>query len=388
MGNLKRVAVLGSTGSIGKKTLAALADMRDRFIVTAITAHENMTVLARQAWDFSPAFVGVTGACDIHSLREAMPQGTAVCGGPRALLEACDYADIVVLSVVGIAGLPAFEYCLKKGIPVALANKEAMVCGGRLARDLMDATGTPVLPVDSELSAIFQCLEGNKKQDVKSIWLTASGGPFRTASLAEMQQATKAQALRHPNWNMGAKITIDCATMINKGLEIMETRWLFDIPADKIHVVVHPESIVHSMVEYVDNAVIAQMSVKDMRLAIVHALTYPDRVASGVERLDLFAVSALHFEQPDLLRFPGLALAYQAVKSDDSLQLVLNSANEVAVDLFLHDRIRFMDIAHIVELGMLRFSGRSVRSFEELYELDREVRGYCQTAALEQVCGG
>ncbi|MBR4079223.1 MAG: 1-deoxy-D-xylulose-5-phosphate reductoisomerase [Christensenellaceae bacterium] len=367
-----KVAILGSTGSIGKSALAALALHPDRFEVTALTAHANIPLLMEQARQFSPKYIAASGGTFTEEIK-GIRMGT----GPEAILEACDGADVVLLSIMGMAGLPAFEYCIKNGIKVALATKEAMVCGGRLVRDLIDRTGTEVLPVDSELSAIFQSMAGHTKDDVKRVLLTASGGPFRKSSLAEIRNATKVQALKHPNWSMGAKITIDSATMMNKGLEIMETRWFFDVAPDKIQVVVHPESVIHSMVEYYDNSVLAHLAYPDMRLPILYALSYPDRLYSGTPQADFFKIGTLHFEEPDLERFPCLQLAYEAVKNDGALQLVLNSANEVAVDLFLKDRFGIMGIYDMVADAMQKFSDIKVNSFDDIYRLDREIRGYC-----------
>lgn len=374
----KKIAILGSTGSIGVNTLHVLRDMKEEYEVTALTAHSNAALLLEQAQEFRPAFLGLSGEnADRETLRENAPRGTRLAFGREALLEACSQADMIVLAVVGIAGLPAFEYCLRNRIAVAFATKEALVCGGRLARDLMDVTGTPVYPIDSELSAIFQCLRGNEMREVRQILLTASGGPFRRASLEEIQSATVEQALKHPNWSMGAKITIDCATMINKGLEVMETRWLFDIPAEKITVVVHPESIVHSMVEFSDHAIMAQLGSPDMKIPIAYALSYPRRLENDVQPLDIFAAGSLHFERPDFEKFPCLGLAYEAIKSDNYLQLVLNSANEVAVEAFLHKQIGFMDIARLIEQAMHHFGSLPIASFSDIYAADGEIRAYC-----------
>ena len=373
--NKKRIAILGSTGSVGKNTVEVIERYPDVFQVTAVTAHSHIEDLLEQAKRLKPEFVGLTGPADYHALQERL--GDIRLGmGQEALLEACDTADLVVLAVVGIAGLPAFLYCLKKGIPVALANKESLVCGGRIARQLMEETGTPVLPVDSESYAIFQCLEGAKREDVASVYLTASGGPFRTSSLEEMKRATVKDALKHPNWDMGAKISIDSATMFNKGLEIMETRWLFDIPAERIHVVVHPESVVHSLVEFKDNSLLAQMGVSDMKLPIAGALAYPKKLNQSVRPLDLYELGSVHFEKPDLERFPCLALAYEAVRSENSLQIVLNAANEVAVAWFLAGAIGFLDIAKVLEKAMKKFGGYVISNENEIYEIDKEVRAF------------
>jgi len=284
---LKKIAIIGSTGSIGTNTLRVLRELDD-YEISALTAHTNKKLLAAQAKMYSPAFAALSGGCADDA--ESFPEGIRFGYGSEALIEAAATADVIVLSVVGIAGLPVFEYCLKNGITVILANKEAMVCGGKVVRKLMDDTGTPVLPIDSELSAIFQCLAGHDKSEVKSLILTASGGPFLKKGRAFIEQATVEDALHHPNWRMGAKVTVDCATMLNKGLEIMETRWLFDIPCDKIRVVVHPESVIHSMVEFKDNSVLAQLASPDMKLPISYALTYPERRYKGSDRLNFFSL--------------------------------------------------------------------------------------------------
>ena len=343
----KKIAILGSTGSIGKNALSVIRNNSELFEVSALTANVNIKGLKEQICEFKPSFAALTGY-------DVKPIGLDGCSeisfGKDSILEACLNADIVLLSVTGIAGLPAFEFCLKNNIPVALATKEAMVCGGRLARRLMDETKTPVLPVDSELSAIWS------KQRI----LSAGIG----------------DALNHPNWNMGKKITVDCASMANKGLEIMETRWLFDIEPAKISVVVHPESIIHSMVEYEDNAIMAQLGDKDMRIPIMNAFSYPERLSNSAESIDLFDIGVLHFEKPDLEKFPCLSLAYEAVKNDGELQLIFNCANEVAVEYFLNGKISFSQIYNIIENAMAKFSQIKVNNFDDIYEIDREVRSF------------
>ncbi len=371
----KKVAVLGCTGSVGRQALDVISQMSDRFCVYSMTAHSHIRDVYELAAEFKPQRIGFSGSVLLDE--NELPEDTQVFYGKEGILRACEGADIVLLSILGIAALPAFEYCLKNGIPVALASKEAMVCGGAVARKLMDDTRTPVLPVDSELSAIFQCLRGNDINDVERILLTASGGPFRSFALEQMKDITKEMALKHPTWTMGQKITIDSATMMNKGLEIMETRWLFDIHASKITVVVHPESVVHSAVEYKDGAVMAQLGAPDMRLPIEYALNYPERNTRVVDRLDLFKVSSLHFERADMRKFPCLALAYEAIADGGALQLVLNCANEFAVDWFLKDKIGFSDIPKVIERAMVRFSDLKVNSFEDIYEADREIRSFC-----------
>jgi len=377
----RKIAVLGSTGSIGVNALQVLEGFPEEFEVVALAAHSNTNLLLAQAERFHPAFLAVAGKNDETAFSERLPAGAEAGFGPRSLIQACAGADLVLLAVLGIAGLPPFEYCLRNGIPVAFATKEALVCGGRLARELMDSTRTPVLPIDSELSAIFQCLQGNERNQIRQIFLTASGGPFRKSSPEEMRKVTVADALKHPNWKMGKKITVDCATMINKGLEVMETRWLFDIPPEKITVVVHPESVIHSMVEYEDGAIMAQLGPADMKIAIAYALTAPRRRSLGVEPLSIVQAGSLHFEEPDFARFPCLRLAYEAIRSDDYLQLVVNSANEAAVELFLQERIGFSEIPELIERAMNRFGTICIKNFDDIYEADREIRAYCRETA-------
>ncbi len=369
----KKIAILGSTGSIGQSALSVIGSHADKFEITALTAHTNISLLKKQIAEFKPSYVALTGECGFYA---DFPDFVTVKTGQDSVFEACLGADIVLLAIMGIAGLPAFEFCLNNRIPVALATKEAMVCGGRAARELMDKTGTPVLPVDSELSAIWQCLDGNTKGDVKRILLTASGGPFREWTKERIAKAGVSDALNHPNWSMGKKITVDCATLANKGLEIMETRWLFDMSPEQITVVVHPESIIHSMVEFKDNAILAQLGDKDMRIPILHALSYPERLENCEPSLDIFGLGALHFERPDTGKFPCLALAYEAVKNDGALQLVFNSANEIAVELFLQGKIAFAEIYSMIERAMKSFSDVKVSSFADVYGLDKEVRSF------------
>ena len=369
----KRIAILGATGSIGKSTAAVIRQAREKYEVTAISAHRDFAGAMRLAREFSVPYAAMSGLAETP---EDVPAGVKVGTGPESLMEACNRADIVVLAVVGIAGLPVFKYCLKKGVDVALANKEAMVCGGRLARELMDQSSARILPVDSESYAIFKCMSGQENRDVKKILLTASGGPFRKTPIDQFDGITVEQALRHPNWSMGQKITIDSATLVNKGLEMMENSWLFGVAPEQIQVVVHKESVIHSMVQFQDNSVMAQMAAPDMRLAISGALAYPDMEPTGIEELDLFAISSLHFEQPDMKKFPALSMAYEAMAAGQAAAIAYNTANEVAVDRFLNREIGFSDIWRTIERGMDRFSGVPVSSFRDIYELDGEIRHF------------
>ena len=377
----KKIVILGATGSIGTNTLKVLEGMQDAYEIYGLAARSSWQQLAELAQKYRPAQLALTDAEQAEKLREEGNFSGRILQGEEALIEICEHADLVVLSVVGVAGLRPFVYCLQQGIPVALATKEAMVYGGRLARELMDRTGTPVLPLDSEISAIFQCLQGNHKGQAEEILLTASGGPFRTWPLEKIQKATLKQALQHPNWSMGAKITIDSASMANKGLEIMETRWMFDIDPAKITVVVHPESIVHSAVRYTDGCVMAQLGATDMKLPIAYALRYPQRLPNCGERLDLFQIGALHFEQPDYERFPCLKLAKQAIAQGSAMQMVFNAANDAAVALFRVGAVGFWQISQIIEQALQSFSAAELHSFEEIYALDEEIRSFARQVA-------
>lgn len=369
----KKIAILGATGSIGKSTAAVIRQAAGQYQVSAISAHTDVAGALRLAQEFSVPFVAMSGLAEAPG---DVPSGVRIGTGPQALMEACAGVDIVVLAVVGIAGLPVFKYCLKQGIDVALANKEAMVCGGSLARELMDNSQASVLPVDSESYAIFECLAGRKQDTVEKILLTASGGPFRSWPREKFDAITPEQALKHPNWSMGKKITIDSATLVNKGLEMMENSWLFGVPPERIQVVVHRESVIHSMVEFRDHSVMAQMAAPDMRLAISGALAYPERGDAGVAPLDLFTIGSLHFEQPDFGKFPALRMAYDAMEAGQAAAIAYNTANEVAVERFLRGKLGFADIWRTIETAMRKFSGTAVRSFADIYELDGEIRRF------------
>ena len=300
--------------------------------------------------------------------------------GENVLLDvvrACE-ADDVLVSVVGVVGLAAVMEALACGKRVLLANKEPLVAGGELVTEAARRAGHPLLPVDSEHSAIFQCLQGAGGNRPERLILTASGGPFRTWKKEDIACATKEQALRHPNWSMGRKITIDSASMMNKALEVIEARWLFDMPAERIDVLIHPQSVIHSMVEYADGAVMAQLGTPDMRLPILYAMSWPERLPTGGKRLDFAAMNALTFEQPDLERFPGLGLAYRALEAGGTMSAILNGANEVAVDAFLHDRIRFGQIAELVEETMLSVPVTASPTLEQVFESDRAARARAQ----------
>jgi 1-deoxy-D-xylulose-5-phosphate reductoisomerase len=344
---VKRLALLGSTGSIGEQTLAVAAEFPERFRVAALAAGRNVARLAEQVRQFAPERVAVADAAAAGELRERLGAGTPELGvGSAGLVAVAEHpADLVVAGLVGAVGLAPTLAAIRAGREVALANKEVMVMAGALVRREVARRGVALLPVDSEHSAIFQALAGQRREDVARLVLTASGGPFRTWSGERMARATRAEALAHPNWSMGPKITIDSATLANKALEVIEARWLFDVRPEQVKVVVHPQSIVHSLVEFVDGQVLAQLSLPDMRAPIALALSHPERLPLDLPRLDLAAVGRLEFEAPDRKRFPCLDLAYAALAGDEAAPAVLNAANEVAVRAFLDGRVPFPAIA-------------------------------------------
>ena len=372
---MSTLSILGSTGSIGTQALELVRLHPDRFQVKALTAHRNAELLFRQVREFRPEMAGLT----VPIPREDIPADLDFCRfvmGPEALHAAAAEveADQVLVSVVGIAGLQSVMDTLSAGRQVLLANKEALVTGGHLVMEAARRAGKPLLPVDSEHSAIFQCLQGAGGNRPTGILLTASGGPFRTWDAARIARATRREALNHPNWSMGAKITVDSASMFNKALEIMEARWLFDMPPEKIHVVVHPQSIVHSAVEFEDGAVIAQLGVPDMRLPIQYAMTYPERIPTGAPALDLFALGQLTFEPGDPVRFPALRLAGECLRAGGAACTVLNGTNEEAVAAFLREEIPFGDITRLVEDALAQLGGLPANTLEDVFAADRAAR--------------
>ena len=371
---MRKLAILGSTGSIGTQALDVAARHRDRFAVTALVAHTSSEKLFEQVRAFRPQIAALT--VEPREIPEDIRQTCQWMFGDDVLtrvVRACD-ADDVLVSVVGVVGLMAVMEALACGKSVLLAYKVPLVAGGELVTAAAKRAGLPLLPVDSEHSAIFQCLQGAQGNPPRRLILTASGGPFRTWKAEDIMKATKEQALKHPNWNMGRKITIDSASMMNKALEVIEARWLFDMPAEKIDVLIHPQSVIHSMVEYADGAVIAQLGTPDMRLPILYAMSWPERLCTGAERLDFSKMRALTFEEPDLTRFPGLGLAYQALAAGGTMGAILNGANEVAVDAFLNDRIRFGQIAQLVEETMQAVPVCTHPMLEQVLESDRLAR--------------
>ena len=347
----RHIAILGSTGSIGRQALDVIGQHRDLFEVELLTANNSTDLLIRQAIEFDVNAVVICNEDKYQEVKDALdPHDIKVFAGMQSV---CDLVtgsniDIVLTSMVGFSGLSSTVAAVKAGKTIALANKETLVAAGKIVMDLAAKTGARILPVDSEHSAIFQCLMGSAGAPIEKIHLTASGGPFRTWSREEIAKATRAQALKHPNWSMGSKITIDSATMMNKGLEIIEARWLFGTPGDKIEVVIHPESIIHSMIEYADGSVIAQMGHPDMREAIQFAFSYPFRLPLDNRKLNFAELGGLSFFAPDAEKFPALGLAYESLEKGGNMACIMNAANEAAVAAFLQDRIGFDDITSVV----------------------------------------
>lgn len=371
---MKNISILGSTGSIGVSTLEIVAAHPDRFKVVALSAGSNLELLREQIEKFSPRLVAVITEESANKLRSMLTgKKPEIHFGVQGMIEVATIAEseMVVAAIVGAAGLVPTAAAVKAGKDLALANKETLVTAGHLIMGMAKEKGIKIYPVDSEHSAIFQSLQGHRVADVKRIILTASGGPFFNYPMEKLAQVTVKEALNHPNWSMGRKITIDSATMMNKGLEVIEARWLFDMPAEKISVHIHPQSIIHSMVEYVDGCLVAQLGVPDMKAPIAYALTYPERVETGVKALDLTALSGLTFFNPDCSRFPTLRLAYQAMKSGESMPTVLNAANEVAVEAFLEGRIRFIDIPVVIEKTMAAHNPQGLATIEDVLLIDR-----------------
>ncbi|MAT72007.1 MAG: 1-deoxy-D-xylulose-5-phosphate reductoisomerase [Planctomycetaceae bacterium] len=373
----KHIAVLGSTGSIGANSLDVIAASEGQLKAIALSAHSRMDELAAQAKKFRPRWVVVSDPKAAKRLdRKKLPSDCEVLVGPDALVEVAQHADVdvVLAGIVGRAGLESTWAALEQGKTVALANKETMVMAGELVSKLLAEKGGRLLPVDSEHSALFQALSAGKTDEVARLVLTASGGPFKDLPLHELQQITVAEALAHPTWDMGPKITIDSATMMNKALEIVEARWLFGVPAEKIAVVIHPQSIVHSLVEFVDGAVIAQMSPPDMRLPIQYALHYPNRVAGVARRIDWGQALHLNFDPPDRDRFPAIGLGEQAAKAGGTAGAVLNAANEAAVQSFLDGDLHFTEIVPACRSILKAHNHEARPTLEQLVKLDKWAR--------------
>ena len=372
----RTIAILGATGSIGTSTLDLVERSPDRFQVVALTADRNVAALADAARRTRASLAVIGDEALLPELRNRLA-GTdcRAATGRDALAEAAaGGADWVMAAIVGCAGLEPVMAAIAAGRTVALANKEALVTAGPLMTDAARASGATILPVDSEHNAIFQSLAGNRLQDVSRLILTASGGPFRTRSLAEMAVMTPAEAVAHPNWSMGAKISVDSATMMNKGLELIEAYHLFGVPSERIEILVHPQSVIHSLVEYVDGSLLAQLGSPDMRVPIAHTLAWPERMATPAARLDLAAIARLEFEPADPVRFRALALARGALDAGGDAAIILNAANEIAVAAFLARRIGFLDIADLVERALEGASASAPRSVEQVVDIDRRAR--------------
>ncbi|MBR4704982.1 MAG: 1-deoxy-D-xylulose-5-phosphate reductoisomerase [Paludibacteraceae bacterium] len=375
----KQLCILGSTGSIGTQTLDVVRAYPERYSVYALCAHRSVDKLVEQALEFKPEVVCIADESKYEELSRQLSaisfQGK-VWAGPDAIAQVVTMPsiDVVVAAMVGYAGLRPTIEAIKAGKTIALANKETLVVAGEIICDLALKHHTPILPVDSEHSAIFQSLVGEEQSEIEKILLTASGGPFRTYSLEQMRTVTAADALKHPNWEMGAKITIDSASMMNKGFEVIEAKWLFGVPVEKIQVLVHPQSIVHSAVQFTDGAIKAQLGAPDMRLPIQYALSFPERLASDFPRADLFALKDLTFEEPDMARFPNLGLAYEAVRRGGNIPCVLNAANEVANLAFREGRCGFLRMSEIISDTMTRASFIAKPAYEDYVASDKEAR--------------
>ena len=372
----RKIAILGATGSIGKSTLDLVERSPDRFMVTAVTAATNVEALAAIARRTGAELAVVADESRLPELQELLV-GTPcrAAAGAEAMMEAATGdAELVIAAIVGCAGLRPTMAAVEAGKTVALANKEALVTAGQLMTSAAASSSATLLPVDSEHNAIFQCLAGSRKEDVSRIILTASGGPFRTASAEMMKGASPAQAIAHPNWSMGAKISVDSATLMNKGLELIEAHYLFGLPSDRIDILIHPQSVIHSLVEYIDGSVLAQLGSPDMRIPIAYALAWPERIETPAQRLDLAAIGKLDFEEPDLTRFPALRLAREALEAGGAAPIILNAANEIAVASFLAGAIRFPDIVRTTAEALSKARLGAPHSIDDVAEIDRRTR--------------
>jgi len=375
---MKRIALLGSTGSIGVNVLEVVRQFPEQYAVAGLAAGRNLTRLREQVLEFRPELISVLDEAGARELQRMLPAGyrDRIAYGTNGNQAVASMAgcDMTVSAIVGAAGLLPTLAAIRAGRPVGLANKETLVMAGKIVMAEAERFGVPLLPVDSEHSAIFQALEAGHREDVAKIILTASGGPFRGRSSEQLQQVTRQQALNHPNWTMGQKITIDSATLMNKGLEVIEARWLFDMAVDNIEVVVHPQSVVHSLVEYQDGSVMAQLGIPDMRIPIAYALSYPKRLPLQLKPLQLSQCSNLEFHEPDYTCFPALRLAFEAIRCGGVAPAVLNAANEVAVEAFLADKIRFPEIPRIVTRALERVHEGCEDSLDDILAADAEAR--------------
>ena len=381
----KRISILGATGSVGTSTLDLVERHPDRFEVVALTAAKNVAALADASLRTGAKLAVIDDPQLLPELEQRLAGGECRAATGRAALAeaAAGDADWVMAAIVGCAGLEPVMAAIEAGKTVALANKESLVTAGELMIGAARRSGSTILPVDSEHNAIFQCLADNRSIDVAKLVLTASGGPFRTFTRDQMAGMTPEQAVAHPNWSMGAKISVDSATMMNKGLELIEAHHLFGLPSERIDILVHPQSVIHSMVEYVDGSVLAQLGSPDMRIPIAHALAWPERMATPAEKLDLARIGALSFEAPDLDRFPALRIAREALEAGGAAPIVLNAANEEAVAAFLGRRIDFLDISRTVEEAVARTDAPAPQSIAEVIDIDRRARSLAQHLMTE-----
>ena len=378
---MKKVFILGSTGSIGVNSLNVIEQLKDEFEVAALTVNTNVDLLVDQIKKFKPEYVAVRNKNAAQRIVSQLPQGTKLFIGEEGLIEAaasCEY-DIFVGAMVGFAGLAPTIEAIKRGKRIALANKETLVVAGEFVTNLCSENQAEILPVDSEHSAIYQCLIGENLSEVEKIILTASGGPFLDKDKSFFEVATIDEALNHPNWKMGNKITIDSATMMNKGLEVIEAKWLFGLPKEKIEVVIHPQSIIHSMVQFVDGSIKAQLGLPDMRLPIQYALTFPERMKNNLDRTDLTKIGTLTFIDPDYKKFECLKLAYDALNAGGTAPCILNAANEIAVEKFLKKEIKFSHIPKMIDNALTKFEGNGVSDLDTIFEYDKKTREYVRS---------
>ncbi|MDR0332254.1 MAG: 1-deoxy-D-xylulose-5-phosphate reductoisomerase [Dysgonamonadaceae bacterium] len=373
----RNIAILGSTGSIGTQALDIISMHEDRFEAYALAANNNVELLAKQARKFLPEVVVIANESKYEQLKQALNDlPIKVWAGSRAIEEVVrdENIDMVLTAMVGFSGLKPTISAIQSGKAIALANKETLVVAGELIMELSYENCVPILPVDSEHSAIFQCLNGEDCNEIDKILLTASGGPFRNFSKTELTKVTKAQALNHPNWNMGAKVTIDSSTLMNKGFEMIEAKWLFDVKPSDVEVVIHPQSIIHSMVQFRDTSVMAQLGQPDMRVPIQYAFSYPERLRSNFETINIFDIATFTFEKPDTKRFRNLTFAYQAIETGGNMPCILNAANEIAVSAFLEEKIGYLQMSDVIEKTMQRASFVTNPSLDDYLETDTEVR--------------
>ncbi len=381
MGKMKKICILGSTGSIGTNSLEVIAQFPDTFRIASLTTNSNIDLLERQIARFKPISVAVLNESAAEELKRRVNGSVSVFSGIQGLQELVrrDEGDIVINSLVGFAGLQPTIEAIKQGKSIALANKETLVVAGELISSLVKQYKTTLVPIDSEHSAILQCLAGENASSVSKLILTASGGPFLNLPKSEFETISVEAALRHPNWSMGSKITIDSATLMNKGLEVIEAHWLFNLPAEKIDVVIHPQSIIHSMVEFVDGSVKAQLGIPDMKIPIQYALTYPERLPAQNPRIDFVKVREMTFFAPDMEKFPCLRLAFEALRAGGTAPAIMNAANEVAVALFLQKAIRFTQIPELIERALHTIPVEGEASLETVIHADRSAREFVRT---------